>query len=59
MLSREDMLLTIKYMNDYTEFCKQRVCGQGCPVYDKHEKDKSKSCFKHYCLMRESGELKK
>ena len=59
MLSREDMFLTIKYMNDYTEFCKSRECGEGCPVFDRHEKDKSVSCFKLYCIMRESGELKK
>ena len=57
MLSLEEYRLGEKYMNEYTEYCKQTECGETCPVYQAHEKDKSKSCFMHYCHLREAGKL--
>ena len=59
MLTREDIELTKKYMDDYGKFCASRECGQGCPVYDIHETEKQTSCFKIYCRLRESGTLEK
>ena len=62
MLNYEIMRLTAKYLNEYTEFCKQGVCGPGCPVYDEHEKlvaqGAKTSCFMTYCQMREDNRLK-
>ena len=63
MLTREDMILTVKYMNDYSRYCAERQCGEGCPVYDKFQKISSDpntaktSCFKIYCRLREDGVL--
>ena len=53
----EQLRLTEKYMNEYSEYCKNRECGPGCPVYDAHELDKKTSCFMIYCRLREEGKL--
>ena len=53
----EQLRLTEKYMKEYTEYCKNRECGPGCPVYDVHELDKKTSCFMIYCRLREEGKL--
>lgn len=53
----EQLRLTEKYMKEYTEYCKNRECGPGCPVYDEHELDKKTSCFMIYCRLREEGKL--
>ena len=57
MITYETMRLTAKYLSEYTEYCKQNVCGVGCPVFDEHEKHKEISCFMTYCNLRESGKL--
>ncbi len=57
MLSKEDLVLTMKYMNDYSLYCSERECGEGCPVFDLHQKDPTKSCFRIYCELREAGDL--
>ena len=65
MLSYEEIRLTSKYLNEYSNFCSNRVCGEGCPVFDEHQRrtnDKScsggsPSCFKIYCEFREAGKL--
>ena len=65
MLTKEDYLLTAKYINDYTKYCASRECGVGCPVFDEHQRltdDKScsgssPSCFRIYCRFREEGKL--
>lgn len=59
MATLNEYALGAKYMDEYTMFCRQRECGETCPVFQAHEKDKSKSCFLHYCYLRESGKLAK
>lgn len=58
-MTREQLELTKKYLNDYTEYCKNRECGEGCPVFDEHILNKSTSCFLIYCKLRETGKLDK
>lgn len=56
-MTEEDLRLTKRYLSEYDEFCKNRECGEGCPVYDEHVKTPKISCFKIYCSLRESGKL--
>ena len=58
-MTEEDLRLTNRYLSEYDEFCKNRECGEGCPVYDEHIKTPGVSCFKVYCQLRESGKLSK
>ena len=53
----EQLRLTEKYMDEYTEYCRSRECGPGCPVFDQHEKEPKVSCFMIYCRLREEGKL--
>lgn len=54
MLTQEDLEMTKKYMDDYTEYCRNRECGEGCPVFDMHQKEPKTSCFRIYCRLREN-----
>lgn len=56
-MNLEDMRLTAKYLDDFSKHCQNQVCGDECIVYAEHQKDPSISCFKTYCLLRESNKL--
>lgn len=60
MLTRKDIEMTVKYLDEYTRYCKQTECGTGCPVFEIHQGQDNgnpMSCFKIYCQLRESGKL--
>ena len=56
-MTLEEIKLTEKYLNEYTEYCKNRECGEDCPVFQLHQQNKAKSCFMQYCQLREHGLL--
>ena len=53
----EQLRLTEKYMDEYSEYCRNRECGPWCPVFDQHAKEPKTSCFMIYCRLREEGKL--
>ena len=56
-MTLEQLKLSKKYLDEYTQYCKDRECGEGCPVFDAHKLDPKTSCFMIYCQMREAGKL--
>lgn len=58
-MTKEDLELTAKYMDDYSKYCQETECGEECPVFREHQMNKVDSCFKIYCRLREAGAIPK
>ena len=56
-MTKEEFMLTEKYLPEYSEYCKNRECGDTCPVFVEHGKTPKVSCFIIYCRLRESDKL--
>jgi hypothetical protein len=56
-MTEESLRLTAKYSDEYFGYCRERECGEGCPVFDEHARNPKESCFMTYCRMRESGRI--
>ncbi len=56
-MTKEDLELTGKYMNSYSDWCSNHQCDDTCPVWVRRQEYKKnmviKSCFRTFCEIME------
>ena len=56
-MTKEDLELTGKYMDPYSNWCSSHQCDETCPVWVKRQEYRKnkiiKSCFRTFCEIME------